>query len=67
MFGICTSVIRQWVSFTHDDCRYDSAEANVQAFKPSDFTSFSIAARNKSLSSTIDMSGTSVNRSLHHR
>jgi hypothetical protein len=36
MFGICTSVIRQCVFFTHDDCKYDSGEANVRAVSPSD-------------------------------
>ena len=67
MFGICISAIRQWVVFTHDDWRYDSADENVRAVSPSDFTSFSIAVRNRSSSSTIDMSGFSVNRSFHHR
>jgi hypothetical protein len=53
--------------FTHDDWRNDSADENVRAASPSDFTSFSMAERNRSSSSTIDMSGTSVNRSFHHR
>jgi|SRR5215831_2322444 hypothetical protein len=67
MFGICRSAIRHWVSFTHDDNKKDSAEANVRALSPSDFTSFSNAVRNKSSSSTIDMSGTSANLSFHLR
>jgi hypothetical protein len=39
----------------------------VRVASPSDFTSFSKAVRNRSSSSTIDMSGTSVNRSFHYR
>ena len=64
MFGICMSAIRQSVSFTHDDCKYASAEANVRAVSPRDFTSISKAERNKSSSSTMDMSGNSANRPL---
>jgi len=67
MFGICTSAIKQWVVLINDDCKYSSAEANVQAANPSDLTSFSTAVRNRSSSSTIDMSGTSVNCSFHQR
>ena len=67
MFGICTSAIKQQVALTIDDCKYDSAEANVQAVNPSDLTSFSTAVRNRSSSSTIDMSGISATCSFHQR
>ena len=67
MFGICMSAIRQWVVFSNDDWRYNSADENERVASPSDFTSFSKAVRNRSSSSTIDMSGTSVNRSFHYR
>jgi len=67
MFGICMSAIRQAVFFTHDDWRYDSADENDRAASPIDLTSFSMAERNRSSSSTIDMRGTSVNRSFHQR
>src|SRR5215831_21251034 len=67
MFGICTSAIKQWVALIIDDCKYDSAEGNVQAENPSDLTSFSTAVRNRSSSSTIDMSGISATCSFHQR
>src|SRR5580704_2912241 len=63
--GICTSNIRQRVSATAVDCTNDSAEANVRAEYPSDRTRSPMAARLKSSSSTIDISGISVNGSFH--
>ena len=65
MFGIWTSNIRHRDSATDEDCRNDSADANVRAANPSDLTRFSIAARVKSSSSTIDISGVSVNGLFH--
>jgi len=65
MLGICTSAIKQRVLFKNGDCKYNSADANVQVANPRDLTRFSTAVRDKSSSSTMDMSGFSVNRSLH--
>jgi hypothetical protein len=67
MFGICTSRIRHRVSDNDDDCRNNSADANVRVLNPSDLTRLSIAARTVSSSSTIDISGISVNRSSRSR
>jgi hypothetical protein len=65
--GICTSNIRQRVSATAVDWRNDIAEANVHTENPSDRTSSCMDARDKSSSSTIDISGISVKDPFHFR
>ena len=67
MFGNCTSNSRHRVSATTDDCRNASADANVRVANPSDLTRASRAPRIQSSSSTIDMSGVSINSSFRHR
>jgi hypothetical protein len=63
--GICTSHIRQRASATAVDWRNDAADANVHAENPSDRTSSWRDARDKSSSSTIDISGISVKEQFH--
>jgi hypothetical protein len=58
---------RHRVSDTDEDCGNDSADGNVRAKNPSDITKFYMTARVKSLSSTIDITGTPVNGSFHFR
>jgi hypothetical protein len=67
ILGMCTSNIKHPVLATDDDCRNPSADAKVRVANPSDLTRVSMAPRIQSSSSTIDMSGFSVNRSFHHR
>jgi hypothetical protein len=64
MFGICTSNIRHIVSDSNDDCRNDSADANVRVVNPRDLRRVSVAPRTASSSSTIAISERSVNRSI---
>jgi hypothetical protein len=55
--GICKSVIRQSVSSRRGECRNSSADANVQAAKPSEVTRLFTAQRMDSSSSTMEMVG----------
>ena len=47
IIGICTSEIKHAVSATRCDWRNSCADAKVYTSKPSDFTRFSVAARNR--------------------
>ena len=67
MSGIWMSNIRHCVSDTDDECRNESAEENVRIANPSDRTRLPVAAQTASSSSTIDISGISVNHSFHSR
>ena len=67
MFGNCTSNTRHRVSATTDDSRNASADANVRVANLSDLTRASMAPRIQPSSSTIDMSGVSINRSFRHQ
>ncbi len=63
MLQLYATHLRHRVSATTDDCRNASADANVRVANPSDLTRASMAPRIQSSSSTIDMSGVSVNGS----